>query len=259
MQSTHIKGLDGIRAISVFLVIVSHWIAKDSIVNILPNGAIGVDVFFVLSGFLITRILIESGNESKSNSEGVLGVLKIFYIRRFLRIFPLYYLVLFSTLLFSSIFYSEIENSIKYHFAYLSNFLFYFRSSWDGNFSHLWSLAVEEQFYLVWPLLILLSSKRGSLLVIVLSLVIGLFSEMYFIKEQFGKVLPNTCLHAFSLGALISWLSCYKKDELLSKCRTKMPAYIFGSSILLIALKVLFSIDIFPLRFIDSLLGLSAI
>ena len=86
----HIKELDSIRTIAVLLVVVHHWLSEDFFLNAFPNGEMGVNAFFVLSGFLISRILFE--NRKKINDQGSkkLFLIKNFVIRRTLRIFPVY-------------------------------------------------------------------------------------------------------------------------------------------------------------------------
>src|ERR1700733_11280286 len=92
---TYIKQLDSLRAIAVILVIVSHWMSGDSIIGRFPTGSIGVDIFFVLSGFLISKILFDNRNKSEELNISKSATIKNFYIRRALRIFPIYYLTIF--------------------------------------------------------------------------------------------------------------------------------------------------------------------
>jgi peptidoglycan/LPS O-acetylase OafA/YrhL len=162
----HYPALDGLRGIAILLVVVYH---NFGFINYSSFGWLGVDLFFVLSGFLITDILM--------NTVGQDGYLKNFYIRRVLRIFPLYYLCLIIFLLILPRF-SLLPDSDYYVsnqawlWTYLQNWLYIFRGN-DSTVSlhHLWSLAVEEQFYLVWPLVILIVRKPRVLLVL---MVIGL-------------------------------------------------------------------------------------
>ena len=97
----YVRQLDGIRAVAVLLVIVQHWFPV-AIVRKFGFGAIGVDIFFVLSGFLITRILIVErlNYEFKPNDYYRLKVIRNFQLRRSLRIFPIYYLLLVLLILF---------------------------------------------------------------------------------------------------------------------------------------------------------------
>ena len=129
-------------------------------------GYLGVQAFFVLSGFLITPILIKT----KQTSTSLFSYLKNFWTRRFLRIFPLYYLyltVLFLTILIfglseKSIYFESLKNQLIYGFTYTYNF-YHQSSSFQHNafISHFWSLAVEEQFYIFWPFLIYFCSKKN--------------------------------------------------------------------------------------------------
>jgi len=145
----HIKKLDSLRAIAAILVILWHWIPTDNVINTFNNGAIGVNIFFVLSGFLITRILLTNRNEAEILNDNKLPVFKNFYARRALRIFPIYYLLVLLILLFhhylgAKFSKAEFINSV----AYTINFYFFKLEHWGDLTVHFWSLAVEEQFYL---------------------------------------------------------------------------------------------------------------
>lgn len=149
-----IRTLDGLRGLSALLVVWDHfpkvrtapWIWEIGW-NVQP-GPVGVTIFFVLSGFLITRILIGE----KSN--GTLSLRK-FYLKRALRIFPIYYL----TLLIIGVFMTW--HHAGWLAAYMSNFLFAIDPT-PHPLRHTWSLAVEEHFYVVWPLLLWSLSIRKA-------------------------------------------------------------------------------------------------
>lgn len=155
-----IPTLNGLRGIAVLLVLFSHLPQESKVLEainyIFQPGYLGIDLFFVLSGFLITRILLfERINENP---------LRNFFIRRFLRIFPIYYLTLFLILVFAP------EESLAWCFFYISNFYFAFYNL-GSPLEHTWSLAVEEQFYLIWPLLIFfiaLQKVRNLILYVIL-------------------------------------------------------------------------------------------
>jgi peptidoglycan/LPS O-acetylase OafA/YrhL len=141
LHRAHIPALDGLRAIAVFLVIFYHfgfsWV---------PGGR-GVTAFFVLSGFLITWLLVNE--DEKTNSVSLSG----FYVRRVLRIFPAFYCywaLLIALLLFKHqvIPWPHGLSSL----FYLSNYYIALNGDPQNGFSHTWSLAIEEQFYLLWPL-----------------------------------------------------------------------------------------------------------
>jgi len=169
-QWKHIPALDGLRGVAVLMVMMHHMFLTDVfdtpawIDRIVHTGWMGVDLFFVLSGFLITGILL--------NAKETPNRFTNFYMRRVLRIFPLYYgtlaLILFglpfavSCLPSSPSGFAPILESIEVVkkqqwrlWLYLQNF----GGDWR-MFNHLWSLAVEEHFYMVWPAAVFLSSRK---------------------------------------------------------------------------------------------------
>jgi peptidoglycan/LPS O-acetylase OafA/YrhL len=207
----YIKQFDSLRAIAVILVIISHWFSKDHILNSLPNGKIGVDIFFVLSGFLITMILLESRNKSETSPILKSTLVKFFYIRRTLRIFPVYYLTLFILIIFlKGMIDTNIQEGFKYFVTYTTNFYYFGLKEFPGTLSHLWTLAVEEQFYLVWPWIILYFSKKYLLHAIILFIVIGVLSQYLLSNLKMSTLLPFTCFDSFGLGALLSWQITFK-------------------------------------------------
>lgn len=170
---SRIASLDGLRGLCILLVVFHnlypygsglHNVVESSIRLVANMGWIGVQWFFVLSGFLITGILVKL--------KDVDGGLKHFYIRRALRIFPIYYLtlVLFILVLPLVGFVTSNTQSLIDHQAwywlYMVNWMPAFGIK-DGGFPHLWSLAVEEQFYCIWPWLIFWLSRRWMVVVCV--------------------------------------------------------------------------------------------
>ena len=165
--------LDTLRAVAVLMVIVAHWMGEYRTVHALPLGMVGVTLFFVLSGFLITQILLREREAGDSGDEKK-RALGRFYIRRTLRIFPVYYL--FLLLLYLSGVPEFREDALWYVF-YSVNILAYDHQSWVGPATHLWTLAVEEQFYLVWPLLILFTPRQHLWKVIAAAVLCGPISR----------------------------------------------------------------------------------
>ena len=163
--------LDGLRAVAVLLVFASHFI---DLPEALSWGFTGVDIFFVLSGFLITGILYDSQHRPDRY--------RVFYLRRILRIFPLYYAVLFVPVLLYPVFRWQLHVAQWTWPLYLGN---YARFVWPGDvvnntsvfedlrsrsipsftyqIPHLWSLCVEEQFYTLWPVVVFRVSSRERL------------------------------------------------------------------------------------------------
>lgn len=173
----YFKNLDSIRFIAALMVFLGHALSpsyqylniKNSIgeklLNIISNGGTGVSVFFVLSGFLITFLLITEYEITKKIA------LKKFYMRRILRIWPLYFLVVFFSFLIYPFLKSllginnPLGSNIFYHLAFLSNFdvinIEKFYAGSDAMSQNItWSVSIEEQFYLFWPLIFLCFPKR---------------------------------------------------------------------------------------------------
>lgn len=168
-RSKHIPELDGLRGIAILMVMMAHFFNVDEaqllihypflgpfLTKISMFGTKGVELFFILSGYLITRILIHSADSQ--------NYFKSFFIRRILRIFPLYYLILLISF-FIIPFFSSIPTDAEPIFkeqwklwSYVSNVHFFHFVEWDTpnfvNFGHFWTLSVEEHFYLLWPFLI---------------------------------------------------------------------------------------------------------
>jgi peptidoglycan/LPS O-acetylase OafA/YrhL len=162
----HIPQLDLLRAIAVTLVIISHWLPGSHVLNrYTPNGMLGVVIFFVLSGYLITRILLSLRVKSR---QGLLlkgKAVRNFYVRRALRIVPLYFAVLG---IVTALDVGSFRENWAWHWTYLSNIYFYFHPG-DISGYHIWTLSVEEQFYLVWPLIILFMPRRYLVTAMVIS------------------------------------------------------------------------------------------
>lgn len=161
--SGHIQALDGVRGLAVVMVFLDHAsnhlhpssnAALEWARRICSTGWFGVDIFFVLSGFLITTILLEARSTE--------NFYKVFYARRFLRIAPLYYGVLFLALLLEPglHLFRRHEGQIWY-WLNLSNLPTAFNPYRLGFLLHFWSLAIEEQFYLVWPTIVRHLRIRG--------------------------------------------------------------------------------------------------
>lgn len=221
--------LDALRAIAVFLVLLEHWFQGEFWFKFIPTGMIGVTLFFVLSGFLISEILMNSRNDSDGKGHGKAHSIKQFYIRRTLRIFPIYYLTLFILLLFNI---ENIRHIFGWFLFYVSNIYFFRIQTWAGSLSHLWTLSVEEQFYLMWPFVILFIRKDYLLKIIILITLIGpAFRLMLFISGggsetsiPFDQILTPSCMDSFGLGALLAYYRTYvdKKFRL-----NNLPAKIF--------------------------------
>jgi len=206
----HMPQLDGLRAIAVAAVAVSHW-TPNFLIGIVPWGT-GVQLFFVLSGFLITGILLRSRPAVVGLPMG--QVLRVFYARRFLRIFPLYYGVLALALIFSV---GPIREDWPWHVSYLSNWL-YAREGHGGilvdPFLHFWSLSVEEQFYLFWPFVALVAGRRALFVILLASIVGSMACRLAIAHFATGIVslryLTPCCLDALAVGGLVAHVKHYR-------------------------------------------------
>ena len=182
--------LDALRAVAVSLVLLSHfWLDE------LKLGHIGVRLFFVLSGFLITTILLHGIS------------LRNFYVGRIMRLAPALYIALGLAFLLDLY---GMRDTWKWHVLQLSNVLFAMRDSWELAWpaDHLWSLNVEEQFYLVWPLLVLSVPRRWLPKALVAVIAVGpafrLFCHLRGGGEVAALALPFASFDALGLGALMA-------------------------------------------------------
>ncbi|MCB9663986.1 MAG: acyltransferase [Alphaproteobacteria bacterium] len=174
----HLPALDGLRALAVTAVIVHHGLqlvvpvdaASRLLVAAGHLGWMGVDLFFVLSGFLITGILVDV--------RGSPSYFRAFYLRRVVRIFPLYYAALaaWSALVVLRSGAAGLDPDLAGLWLYASNYVLVWRDAWGSRpVAHFWSLAVEEQFYLFWPALVALVAPArlrgvlGALVVLTLA------------------------------------------------------------------------------------------
>lgn len=197
------KQLDSLRAIAVLLVIISHWFSENHFLNRYSNnGVLGVTLFFVLSGFLITGILLKSKNGIDTGGS-IKEAFKVFYVRRSLRIFPVYYLLLLILFFFNL---GNIQESFWWHFLYGSNFYFWIKGGFEGALSHFWSLAVEEQFYLIWPAIILFTPRLFLKHVLVGGVLFAVIFRYFIISEngEIGRILMPGSLDSFCLGGLFA-------------------------------------------------------
>ena len=211
----YFPALDGLRGVAILMIILYH---NFDFLSFTYPGWTGVDLFFVLSGFLITGILIKKRNSAR--------FLLNFYARRLLRIFPIYYL---SLVIFLFILPPLIKNPINLNYFIVNqywfwleiqNWLFILKPDGNNNFlNHFWSLALEEQFYLVCPWIILLFSqfqKMISFLLGMLLLLLILRVALWFFKIEnisYINLYAFTRIDGLCVGSL---LAIYRRPGKLS-------------------------------------------
>ncbi len=214
----YFEKIDGLRFIAILAVLVHHIASLFS--TYINWGYYGVDLFFVISGFLITSILLKSDAKFKS-------IYWNFLARRSIRIFPLYYFVLILLLVVGN----EV---VKDHILSLATYTFNYSYPYiitDNPVGHFWSLCVEEQFYLFWPFLVLgLRNRLDTLMIAVLLLITFGYVQIYF------NIIPSIQIYNYSglparmgslgLGGLGAILFITKKSQLLTILENKPFEYV---------------------------------
>jgi peptidoglycan/LPS O-acetylase OafA/YrhL len=242
----HIPGLDGVRGLAILLVMFSHFIVVGGHLHdshpfdrLLLSGFLGVDLFFVLSGFLITGILVEAKKKSH--------YFRTFYIRRALRIFPLYYSLL--AVAFLSVPLLSPQDAPKltgsdspwWYWLYASNIGMAFKGGWLNSptwidLGHFWSLAVEEQFYMVWPFVVFCLKPKWLyrlciLLVLSSPIVAGILHETIGPLPTYVSTLSRTGLLAAGGWLALVWRDPDKKPRWL---RLAVPVACISGLLLLL-------------------------
>lgn len=239
--------LNSLRAFAVMGVILSHTSPHYVFLQYVRPGDRGVQLFFVLSGFLISGILF---NAIEARGAAALGP---FFARRILRLMPLFYIVLAVT---AFVDWEHVRHSILYHLFYLTNFRFIATGGWEEYTAHFWTLATEEQFYLVWPVLLIAIPARywwlGVVILFALGLGTRLFMEITERWRDFGAGLyPTYYADNFGGGAAVAlWLRSNPRIRLV-----RHIAYLF----IFCGVAVLASIYAYlgPLRAVNSTLDVS--
>lgn len=208
----YVKGLDTVRAMAVMLVFIWHFTTKHALNTVggmleqlfLPSGVFAVTLFFVLSGYLITNILLHSTEEHGQK----ISIIKNFVIRRSLRIFPIYYVTLFILAVTNEI----LKTELPYAASYTYNLYSFFTGKWGTGYGHTWSLSIEEQFYLVWPWLIVFVKRPYMKYVFLFFIILGIVSSFFTVEiyNAYFNVPRNVgttnWLGTFGIGGLYAYL-----------------------------------------------------
>ncbi|MFH0798844.1 MAG: acyltransferase [Pseudomonadota bacterium] len=226
---SRIPELDGLRAIAVLAVMSAHAGLPG-----FARGGVGVYLFFVLSGFLITGILLDADKGK--------GYFKNFYARRALRIFPIYYMT-FAFLLALAFLQGLKTSDWPWYLAYAQNYLFIFKHfppNFPSCFNHTWSLAVEEQFYFIWPFLIGILGKRRVFIVSLIFIPLAIGLRCFHIQAIFGPEVWTLPVNLNSLGggaALAVAVRTFDRETLKKVCR----ALFLGGAIAWVVIQIFVS------------------
>jgi peptidoglycan/LPS O-acetylase OafA/YrhL len=246
-----LPGLDGLRGIAVLAVIIYH-----ADVSLLVGGFLGVDVFFVLSGFLITTLLINELTETNTVDRAR------FYLRRIRRLMPALFLVLFFSVLVSGLFVLDaayhVRRDLPWAMTFVLNWSYlFFEQSYFVNISrppllqHLWSLSVEEQFYVIWPIMLIALYKvkigkispRAKIFIASSVLAIASTAWMVHLSVANGFPIPNdpsrvyfgTDTHAMGLLVGCAAAALWRSERLNVKLTPDRAAAMNGLGLLSIA------------------------
>lgn len=208
--------LNGLRFIFIFMVLLHHW-GPQNLFEQYRIGWTGVDLFFVLSGFLIGEILLIEKERSISPFRSIAR----FMVRRALRIFPLYYI---TVLLYAALF--TTGGLLVWNLTYTNNiFQAIHVERVPEEFWHIWSLCVEEQFYFFFPFLLFFVNKKhlkNILLICILLSVAGRFATVSFLKKGDSHILMPFCLDSLFLGVLLAYLKIYNRQWLTALFSKKL-------------------------------------
>lgn len=198
---SYLPELDSLRTLAVMMTLLAHFSPVE-----IPYMWYGVPVFFTISGFLITTILLNTLQEGQGVSR--LHIIKNFMVRRVLRLFPIYYLFIIFFFLakrYLSLYLWKDEFT-PYFFTYTPNFLIYKIGNENALcFSHLWSLGVEEQFYLFWPWILLFPPKRFRLPIFFVLIATALASAYINYSNINMGSLPFSNFHTLGAGAVLAY------------------------------------------------------
>jgi peptidoglycan/LPS O-acetylase OafA/YrhL len=247
----HIPALDGIRGLAILLVMIGHFLMPEFFQDnthyqILHLGWLGVDLFFVLSGFLITGIL----SDAKDKSDSYWPYWTHFVRRRAFRIFPLYY---FSVLL-AWLIIIFVENaagrlqgydSFAWFWGFCPNIAMALKGDWHFHshivsMNHLWSVAIEEQFYLFWPFVVWLLPRRA--LFVLCALLVACSTPIREITDQYAGtkmsiaayMLPWCRMDGLATGSFLALLLRLNWQKYIPYDRWLMRALVIGAAVLLI-------------------------
>jgi len=221
-KQIHFVQLDALRGLAVLSVMIHHLVPGSS--KYIAWGPLGVRIFFVLSGFLITSILLEKRDRTSDR----LNAWLTFYYRRALRILPIYFLAL------GVLFVLDVP-PVREIFVWLATFTVNFHmglsGNWAGCLSHVWFLAVGEQFFFVWTLVLLFFPKRfllpAILAMIVLAPVVRACAvPLWGWSDMMVWFSPLSSMDSLAFGALLGWLHSSHRAGIEAVVRKPMAGWV---------------------------------
>ncbi|MDI9319744.1 MAG: acyltransferase [Phycisphaerales bacterium] len=241
IEKVKYPSINGLRAISIILVILHHLSIQEHffsgtenikwlfpLTSFLQDGHLGVNVFFVISGFLITSLMLHE--ETRTNTIS----LKNFYIRRTLRIFPAYYFLLLVYFILQVFHLVNISNA-----SWVTSLTYtkYFNWRLDWLTAHAWSLSIEEHFYLFWPLIFMYARQYRKKTVMGLILTVPLIRVVLFFHPiiWMDELTIFTRIDSIATGCLFALY----KDEILMKIQKHWQKVFYASVIIIFSLPIL--------------------
>ncbi|OGT63252.1 MAG: hypothetical protein A3E85_06070 [Gammaproteobacteria bacterium RIFCSPHIGHO2_12_FULL_45_12] len=260
MMSKRNLELDKLRAFAVVMTIVVHavrvffpwsfhpdYVHGSSVMNIWANSWTGVDLFFVISGFIISKMIVEKIDELKNSPQGLAYFVKNFFLRRIYRIYPVAWIVFMFVLICAAFFnqsgqFGTFQNTIEAGisiFTYTFNYYFAYGSYKALTLSPYWSLAVEEQFYLIFPLfLIFTTSNRQRVLILLAAILMITFFIRPFSKFESLFLTQSRC-DGLLYGCLVYYLSI---QAWFKQLFSRVENNVFSSTLTLLLVLVLSSV-----------------
>jgi len=240
-ETRHFSGLDGLRCLSILSVMYFHYSGADN-----HLGKLGVDLFFILSGFLITTLLLRERQQN-----GTIN-LKYFWLRRVLRIFPVYYgfifaqLVIFQFIPFEAGLAEGFYRDLPAFLTFTNNWFVHLSDERRVVFYHAWSLAAEEQFYLFWPPLVAASLSTRRLIAIPSMLILFDLAATYGVQSGWINLGMDgnsviTCLQPAICFGVIAAVIMHNRTTFDSVAKAlKLPGF---ASAMLLAATILIALD----------------
>ena len=210
--------IDTLRCIAVGFVFLEHFLPYQAH-RLGIHGGYGVWMFFTISGFLISNILLDYKRAIESSQTTLLHALGVFYARRSLRIFQVYYFLIFVLLISGFV---AWRGEFFWHLTYTTNFWTIKNNEWGFYAGHFWSLAVEEQFYLIWPVILLSVPRKRLIWLIGMGIGCALVFRAWAVLSDHSVmafVMPISNFDTLGAAALLAWLRHRDSEHILAALR----------------------------------------